>query len=105
MHWLSFGNSRLDSTNQLLVCGSTRHELTCREAKLLHMFATQPDQLLKRGHILQQVWADEGILVARSVDVFASRLHKLLRNDPSVRIVAVHGVGYRLEVDRLQGLV
>ncbi|MFN0015707.1 MAG: winged helix-turn-helix domain-containing protein [Saprospiraceae bacterium] len=104
-HWLVFGNSRLDVANQLLVCGSSHHELTYRETKLLHLFANQPNQLLERSHILQHVWADEGVLVGRSVDVFVSRLRKLLRDDPSIRIAAVHGVGYRLEVDRLQGLV
>ncbi|MBK9336879.1 MAG: response regulator transcription factor [Lewinellaceae bacterium] len=96
--WQVFGHSRLDVANQLLLCGAARHELTYREAKLLHLFAGNPNQLLERGHILQQVWADEGVLVGRSVDVFVSRLRKLLRGDPSVRIVAVHGVGYRLEV-------
>jgi len=95
---LAFGNSLLDVANQVLVCGAVRHELTYREAKLLHLFAGHPNQLLEREYILQQVWADEGILVGRSVDVFVSRLRKMLRDDPSVRIAAVHGVGYRLEV-------
>ncbi|MEQ1744471.1 MAG: winged helix-turn-helix domain-containing protein [Saprospiraceae bacterium] len=97
---LTFGNSRLDVANQALMCGSVRHFLTYREAKLLHLFASHPNQLLEREYILQQVWADEGILVGRSVDVFVSRLRKMLRDDPSVRIAAVHGVGYRLETAR-----
>lgn len=94
-----FGKSRLDMAEQTLFCGNERHALTYREAKLLHLFVSQPNQLLERGQILQQVWADEGVLVGRSVDMFVSRLRKHLRADPSVRIVAVHGVGYRLEVD------
>lgn len=92
-----FGNSRLDPGNQTLISGTSRHTLTYREAKLLHLFASHPNQLLERDFILQSVWQDEGIIVGRSVDVFVSRLRKLLRDDPSVRIVAVHGVGYRLE--------
>lgn len=95
---LTFGNSRLELSNQTLWSGKARHQLTYREAKLLHLFVSHPNHLLERGQILQQVWADEGILVGRSVDVFVSRLRKLLRDDPSVRIVAVHGVGYRMEV-------
>lgn len=95
---IAFGNSSLDLTNQSLVCGKIRHQLTYREAKLLHLFVSHPNQLLERSQILQQVWADEGVLVGRSVDVFVSRLRKLLRDDPSVRLVAVHGVGYRMEV-------
>ncbi len=96
--WLEFGQSRLDVANQVLLCGTVRHELTYREAKLLHLFVGHPNQLLERSAILQNVWADEGILVGRSVDMFVSRLRKMLRDDASLRLVAVHGVGYRLEV-------
>lgn len=95
--WLDFGRSRLDVAGQVLLCGGVRRELTFRETKLLRLFAIQPDRLLERDYILREVWADEGVLVSRSVDVFVSRLRKKLAADPSVGIVAVHGVGYRLE--------
>ncbi|MGA0559805.1 winged helix-turn-helix domain-containing protein [Larkinella sp. VNQ87] len=98
-----FGSSSLDSANQVLLSGSNRHKLTYREAKLLRLFAEHPDQLLERDFILKAVWEDEGIIVGRSVDVFVSRLRKLLQDDVSVRIAAVHGVGYRLET-RTHGL-
>jgi hypothetical protein len=96
--WLTFGQSRLDVTNQRLECGQEKHHLTYREAKLLHLFVQHPNQVLERNTILDQVWADEGILVGRSVDMFVSRLRKLLRTDETVQIVAVHGVGYRMEI-------
>jgi Transcriptional regulatory protein, C terminal len=96
--WLNFGNSRLDAAAQVLECAGTRHELTYREAKLLRLLASHPGELLERDTILQQVWADEGIMVGRSVDVFVSRLRKKLSADARVAIVAVHGVGYRLTV-------
>ena len=95
---LVFGHSRLDMSNQTLICGEKRHTLTYREAKLLHLFAQHPNQVLERSFILNQVWADEGILVGRSVDMFVSRLRKMLRDDATVSLVAVHGVGYRMEV-------
>ncbi len=96
--WLHFGNSRLDLSNQTLVFGSTAQSLTFRETKLLQVFASHPNQLLERDFLLQEVWANEGILVGRSVDVFVSRLRKKLQPDPTLSIVAVHGVGYRMEV-------
>lgn len=98
--WLEFGNSRLDVAGQVLVCSGERQTLTFRETKLLRLFAAEPDRLLERDYILQQVWADEGVLVGRSVDVFVSRLRKKLAADPSVGIVAVHGVGYRLDTGK-----
>lgn len=98
--WLEFGNSRLDVAGQVLLCGGVRQTLTFRETKLLRLFAASPNRLLERDIILREVWADEGILVGRSVDVFVSRLRKKLAADPSVGIVAVHGVGYRLETGK-----
>jgi hypothetical protein len=99
--YLGFGNSHLDVAGQLLICGNLRQGLTFRETKLLRLFVTSPDQLLERDFILQQVWADEGVLVGRSLDVFISRLRKKMAADPTVGIVAIHGVGYRLETGKL----
>ena len=95
---LTFGASGMDVENQLLYIANTHHNLTYREAKLLHLFVKNQNQLLEREFILKSVWEDEGIIVGRSIDVFVSRLRKLLQEDTSLKIVAVHGVGYRLEV-------
>lgn len=100
IQWITFGNCRLDLAGQTLICGDIRQSLTFREAKLLGLFAAHPDEVIERDQILRDVWADEGVLVGRSVDVFVSRLRKKLAADPSVAIVAVHGVGYRLETGR-----
>jgi hypothetical protein len=94
----SFGQSRFDLTNQVLICGTVTHTLTYREAKLLNLFVQHQNLVLERSFILENVWADEGILVGRSLDMFVSRLRKMLRDDASIQLLAVHGVGYRLEI-------
>lgn len=95
---LFFGQSSLYVDNQKLVTKGRQKELTYRETKLLRLFCQNINQLLERELILKTVWEDEGIMVGRSVDVFVSRLRKLLRDDETVKIANVHGVGYRLEV-------
>ncbi|SOD82671.1 winged helix-turn-helix domain-containing protein [Spirosoma fluviale] len=95
---LYFGGSVLDFNNLTVYIGMQHHKLTYREAKLLRLLVSHPNQVLERDQILKLVWEDEGITVGRSVDVFISRLRKLLQPDPTVTIAAVHGVGYRLEV-------
>jgi hypothetical protein len=92
------GSSLFDITNQTLVSGDATHQLTFREAKLLALFAKNPNKVLDRDFILKSVWEDEGVIVGRSVDVFVSRLRKMLANEPAVKITAVHGVGYKMEV-------
>lgn len=99
---LHFGQSCLDVDNQSLIAGAEQHKLTYREAKLLRLLVTHPNQVLERDQILKLIWEDEGVTVGRSLDVFISRLRKLLQSDPTLKIAAVHGVGYRLEVQNLQ---
>jgi DNA-binding response OmpR family regulator len=93
-----FGNTVLDLGRQTIRTAGTEQNLTYREAKLLRLLVQHANRVLERDAILKAVWEDEGIIVGRSVDVFVSRLRKLVQADPTVRIVAVHGVGYRLEV-------
>jgi Transcriptional regulatory protein, C terminal len=95
---LVFGNSSFHFANQILLSAGTQHNLTYREAKLLRLFVNHPNQLLEREAIMKAIWEDEGITVGRSLDVFVSRLRKLIQADPSVQIVTVHGVGYKLQI-------
>jgi hypothetical protein len=95
---INFGNSSLDFPNQTLFSGEIKYKLTYREAKLLNLFVSNPNQLLERDFILKAVWEDEGIIVGRSLDVFVSRLRKMLADDTYVQIVTLHGVGYKLQV-------
>jgi DNA-binding winged helix-turn-helix (wHTH) protein len=95
---ITFGNSSLTFSNQILDSGNVQHNLTYREAKLLKLFADNKNQLLERDFIMKSVWEDEGITVGRSLDVFVSRLRKMLQADEKVKITTLHGVGYKLQV-------
>ncbi|HHG85268.1 MAG TPA: response regulator transcription factor [Bacteroidetes bacterium] len=93
-----FADYRLDIANLSLYQGEIQHQLTEREAQLLHFLATQPNRLLRRDDILKAVWGDDGYFTGRSMDVFISRLRKFFREDPKVNIVNIHGAGYRFEI-------
>lgn len=103
MHFLRFGQSSLDFSNQKLWVKGQSKDLTFREAKLLHYLVQNANQVLDRERVLEAIWQDEGMLVGRSLDVFVSRLRKLLKEDDSIKINSVHGVGYRFEVMVVQG--
>lgn len=93
-----FGQSQLDMSGLSLITPSGKTDLTFREAKLLKLFVDHPNQVLERDLILNAVWADEGLIVGRSLDVFVSRLRKKLASDDQVNLVSVHGLGYKMEV-------
>ncbi|HEX2846242.1 MAG TPA: response regulator transcription factor [Chitinophagaceae bacterium] len=69
--------------------------LTQREAELLEFLCLHPNKVLKREEILSNVWGKNDFFLGRSMDVFMTRLRKLLSIEPSVTIETIHGVGYR----------
>jgi Transcriptional regulatory protein, C terminal len=97
-HFIYIGNSIFDSRNQMVSIGTIQQKLTFRESKLLHLFCAHKNELLDRDYILKAVWEDEGVLVGRSVDVFVSRLRKLLKHDATLKITNIHARGYRFDV-------
>jgi len=101
---LPIGQSQLDVANQFLYIKNHPISLTFRETKLLHYFVKHAGQLLKREQLLEKVWEEEGVIVGRSLDVFVSRLRKILKADDALMIKTVHGVGYRLEVNHVSEL-
>ncbi|MCB0653036.1 MAG: winged helix-turn-helix transcriptional regulator [Saprospiraceae bacterium] len=95
---MALGNISFDFQNQILQLNGEQQSLTFRENKLLYFLACRPNEVIARDTLLEEVWGDEGVIVGRSLDVFISRLRKLLKADEGVNIKTIHGVGYRLEV-------
>jgi DNA-binding response OmpR family regulator len=72
--------------------------LTQRETELLTFLCLHPNKVLKREEILLNVWGKNDFFLGRSMDVFITRLRKLLASDPSVAIETIHKVGYRFTI-------
>ena len=86
--------STLDLRNLLLNANGMVTQLTYKEAKLLEMFFRHRDTLIERELFLKTVWEEDGFFVARSMDVFISRLRKYLHQDPDLKIENIRGIGY-----------
>ena len=97
---IHIGNTKLDTHNQQLQVKGQVVNLTRKESRLLAMLAAHQQSIVEREVIMKALWEDDGYFVARSMDVFISRLRKHLQADTSLAIVNIHGVGYRLEVNR-----
>lgn len=95
---IALGKFQFDPSNLSLTSDQGLITLTFRECKLLHYLVSHANTVLTRDDIQSNVWEDEGIIVGRSLDVFVSRLRKILKSDPSLQIKSIHGVGYRFEM-------
>ncbi|MFW5831865.1 MAG: response regulator transcription factor [Prolixibacteraceae bacterium] len=79
--------------------GDTRN-LTMKEAELIRYFSENQNKVLSRNDILEKVWGTNDYFLGRSLDVFISRLRKYFKEDPGVKIVNLHGIGFRFTVKR-----
>lgn len=79
--------------------GDTRN-LTLKEAELIKFFAENPNKVLSRNEILENVWGSNDYFLGRSLDVFISRLRKYFKTDPNVKITNLHGIGFRFSVKK-----
>lgn len=95
---LKVSNSTLDVHNLLLHSAGVETRLTHTECEVLQLFFRHQGKLIERDVFLKSIWEDNGFFVARSMDVFVSRLRKYLKADPCLRIENKRGVGYVLKV-------
>lgn len=93
---IKLGNYLFDFDNYTLIFFDQKNKLTQREAELLMLLIEQKNQVLKREIILKKIWGDDDYFLGRSLDVFISRLRKILSNDSNLIIENQHGIGFRL---------
>jgi DNA-binding response OmpR family regulator len=83
----------------LTLNGEARN-LTLKEAELIRYFARNANKVLSRNEILENVWGSDDYFLGRSLDVFISRLRKYFKADASVKIINLHGIGFRFSVKK-----
>ncbi|WP_159517672.1 response regulator transcription factor [Sunxiuqinia indica] len=81
--------------NLTLQHGDEKRTLTYKEAELLRYFCENSNTVLSRSDILKNVWGSDDYYLGRSLDVFISRLRKYLKSDPDIKIINLHGIGFR----------
>lgn len=95
----TIGQYNFDPVKQILIYGGNPLKLTTKESELLELLCRQGNDVLERNHALKTIWVDDNYFNARSMDVYITRLRKYLSKDPSVKILNIHGKGYKLIFD------
>ncbi|MFC5191504.1 response regulator transcription factor [Algoriphagus aquatilis] len=94
----SFGDFVLHYDEQFIEGPGGKHKLTSKENELIRLLASEINKLVNRSHALKQIWGDDSYFNARSMDVYLSKIRKILKDDPKVQIITVHGEGFKLIV-------
>ncbi|MCK5147510.1 response regulator transcription factor [bacterium] len=95
-----FGKVHFNPEYQTLKINDAEKKLTHKESALLELLTRQPGTLLHRDEALKAIWGDDTFFTGRSMDVYISRLRKALKEDDSLKIVNIHGEGYKLIVQK-----
>ncbi|MDR3339850.1 MAG: response regulator transcription factor [Candidatus Symbiothrix sp.] len=93
------GKYVFDTHKQILAFGDTSTKLTTKESDLLVYLCINMNDILDREFAVNTIWKphqDFYQFAARSMDVYITKLRKLLKADPRVEIMNVHGKGYKL---------
>lgn len=93
------GKYQFDTKNFILFNEEEKVGLTQREAELLKLFIDNKNLVLKREQILTALWGTDDYFMGRSLDVFISRLRKILANEKGISIENLHGIGFRFSIE------
>ena len=94
------GRYTFDYNRQILSIEGKEQKLTSKEAGLLRLLCTNANEVLERSTALNKIWHDDSYFNARSMDVYIVKLRKYLKEDPTVELINVHGIGFKLVMNR-----
>ena len=95
------GKYVFDKQKQTLSIGGDVKKLTTKESGLLAHLCINMNDVLDREFAVNTIWKphpDFYQFAARSMDVYITKLRRLLKDDPQLEIMNIHGKGYKLIV-------
>ncbi|MDR7419779.1 MAG: DUF47 family protein [Armatimonadota bacterium] len=106
----SGGGDRLSAGR--VVVDVERHEVrvdaepvavSLKEFGLLHLLLRHQGKVVRRERLLREVWGDDFFGDTRTLDTHIGWLRKKVETRGGVRIAAVRGIGYRLDLGEHEG--
>lgn len=94
--FFQLGKFLFDPNKRTLTQNDETTKLTTKESELLKLLCENQNEVLERNYALQKIWRDDTYFNARSMDVYITKLRKLLSPEPSIEIINVHGKGFKL---------
>ena len=89
---------RIDVAARRVYAASTEVPLTGKEFDVLNILAANKDKVVSRGRLMADVWDENWYGSTKTLDVTIGRLRQKLESvGVTDKVVAVRGVGFRLE--------
>lgn len=96
---VAYGNTSLDLSSAMLVCGANTVRLSAKEFDIMRFLLQSGSRILSKETILARVWGYDSDAVENHVEVYIGFLRKKLASIGSnIRIETIRRMGYHLEV-------
>jgi DNA-binding response OmpR family regulator len=92
---VSMGKYKFQVNRQVLNNGKEDKKLSYRESELLKVLYLNRDKIIDRKDILNLLWGNDSFFNSRNLDVYITKLRGYLKEDPSLEIITIKGIGYR----------
>lgn len=71
-------------------------KLTTKENELFRVFFENINKTVDRSDALNRIWKDDSYFNARSMDVYIAKIRKYLKDDEKLKILTIHGEGFKM---------
>jgi DNA-binding response OmpR family regulator len=95
---VKMGKYTFQLNRQVLKDGKEDRKLSYRESELLKLLYQNREKIIDRKDILNLLWGNDNFFNSRNLDVYITKLRGYLKEDPSLEIITIKGIGYRFVV-------
>nr|AEE65494.1 response regulator [uncultured bacterium BAC AB649/1850] len=97
---LSGGPVRMDLVRHVVTINGLEMHIPLKEFELLKYLLSNPNQVLNRGVLIDQIWGKDYFGDTKTLDVHVRRLRSKIEADPSAPryLVNVRGLGFKFNV-------
>ena len=95
---IRMGKYNFQINRQVLSNDKEKRKLSFRESELLKLLYESRDKVIDRKDILNLLWGNDSFFNSRNLDVYITKLRSYLKEDPSLEIITIKGIGYRFVV-------
>jgi DNA-binding response OmpR family regulator len=92
---INMGKYSFQVARQLLSNGKDERKLSFRESELIKLLYQNREKIIDRKEILNLLWGNDSFFNSRNLDVYITKLRSYLKDDPSLEIITIKGIGYR----------
>jgi DNA-binding response OmpR family regulator len=91
-----FGNFEFKYNIQELCWPAGQVQLSYKDAEILRRLAANMHNVVESVPLLLELWGDDNLYTARTLNVYITRIRHYLKPDPRVQIINIRSVGFKL---------